>query len=304
MRVNGSHLRALLAVREDTTYQELAENLEIGTSYANTIVAELVEQGLLEKDREGRTVTIAPSDSKAVELLHRLEGQHSYIDWEELLAGKAVEILFYLDEPHTASELAERSGNYRNTVYRILSQFQERGIISKDGNRYTVPDEFDLLVQFAQEYVHHSHRNTVRDASSRATIIWEDTAAFLIQTPDTIDESGYHPTGPAGFEEFGLPLLTTEDNYYFHTDEDWKLDPASLVCHTLLIDDGARYRGYCLLLIAHADVDTETLQQRAQRYGVTEAVEALITFLENEGTDGGERMPMWEDLTDLTDQYG
>ncbi|MDY6777023.1 MAG: hypothetical protein SVU32_00020, partial [Candidatus Nanohaloarchaea archaeon] len=171
-------------------------------------------------------------------------------DWEELLAGKAVEILFYLDQPHTASELAERSDNYRNTVYRILTRFQERGIIAKTGTRYTVPEEFDLLVEFAREYVHHIHRNTVRDASPRATIIWEDTATFLIQTTDTIEESGYHPTGPTGFEQFGLPLLTTEDNYYFHTEEDWKLDPASLLCHTLLIDDGPRYRSYCLLLLA------------------------------------------------------
>lgn len=303
MRLNGAQLRALLAVHEETTYQKLAEDLGISTSYANNIVAELVAQGLLEKDRDGRTVTITPSDSKALELLHQLDGRHSHIDWEELLAGKAVEILFYLDESHSVSELAERSDNYRNTVYRILTRFQERGIIAKTGNRYTVPEEFDLLVEFAREYAHHIHRNTVRDASSRATIIWEDTEAFLIQTTDTIEEAGYHPTGPAGFEEFGL-LLTTEDNYYVHTEEDWKLDPASLVCHALLIDDGPRYRSYCLLLLAQEDPDREELMATAERYGLEETVEALLAYLDSEGSEAVDGQLDWDELEKLADEYG
>jgi len=303
MNLDRADLRVLLAVQETMTLQELADDLEISGSYASTLTSDLAERGLLDKHRDGKAVTVKPSDGKALELLHRLDGERGHIDWKELLGGKAVEMLFYLDEARTASELADVSGNYRNTVYRILNRFTERGIITKTGTQYTVPEDFSGLVEFAREYVHHVHRNRVREVSPRAMIVWEGVGTFLIRTDDTINAPAYHPTGPGQFEDFGLPLLTTEANHYFHTEEDWRLDPVSLVCHTLLIDDGPRYRSYCLLLLANEEPDRDELDV-ARRYGLRETVEELVAYLDSEGEETTAAMPSWDELDELADEYG
>jgi len=66
---------------------------------------------------------VVPSDARAVERYQDLVRQHSHIEFPELLTGKALEVLYYLDQPRTVSEIADRSDNYRNTVNRVLKRF-------------------------------------------------------------------------------------------------------------------------------------------------------------------------------------
>ena len=57
-----------------------------------------------------------------------------------------------------------------------------------------------------------------------------------------------------------------EGNYYLFSEEIDAITPAELCCHTLLIDDGSRYRKYCLLLLSHVDIDEEDLREQAVKY--------------------------------------
>jgi len=99
-------LEVLATVERGDTISDLATNLGHSKSYLSRAVAALAEKGLVYTKRNGREKRVIPSDARAVELYQDFVRQHSYIEFAELLTGKALEVLYYLDQPQTVSEIA------------------------------------------------------------------------------------------------------------------------------------------------------------------------------------------------------
>ena len=70
---------------------------------------------------------------------------------------------------------------------------------------------------------------------------------------------------------------------------------------TLLIDDGSRYRKYCLLLLSH--VDEEDLREQAVKYGLEDVIDALLQYLETHGEVDDDRLPEWDEFEELAADY-
>jgi len=138
-------LEVLSTVDRGDTISELAMKLDHSESYLSRAVADLVEKGVVYTERDGRRKRVVPSDARAVERYQDLVRQHSHIDFPELLTGKALEVLYYLDQPRTVSEIADRSDNYRNTVNRVLKRFRDRGLVGTADGHYEFNADFDRL---------------------------------------------------------------------------------------------------------------------------------------------------------------
>jgi len=178
---------------------ELATKLDHSESYLSRAVGDLVEKGLVYTERDGRRKRVVPSDARAVERYRDLVRQHSHIEFPELLTGKALEVLYYLDQPRTVSEIADRSDNYRNTVNRVLKRFRDRGLVGTADGRYEFNADFDRIHEFARELAHHLHRHRLEAVAPKGTILWEDYDEFLAQAETEIDAEAFHETGLARF---------------------------------------------------------------------------------------------------------
>jgi len=296
-------LEVLATVDRGDTISEIATKLDHSESYLSRAVGDLVEKGLVYTERDGRRKRVIPSDARAVELYQDLVRQHSHIDFSELLTGKALEVLYYLDQPRTVSEIADRSDNYRNTVNRVLKRFRDRGLVGTADGRYDFNADFDRLHEFARELAHHLHRHRLEAVAPKGTILWEDYDEFLAQAETEIDADGFHETGLARFAAFELQFLLTGHRYYFYSEELDAVSPAELCCHTLLIDDGSRHRSYCLLLLSHVDVDEEGLRAQAAKYGLEDEIDALLRYLETHGEVEDDRLPAWSEFQELAADY-
>ena len=296
-------LEVLATVDRGDTISELATKLDHSESYLSRAVADLVEKGLVYTERDGRRKRVVPSDARAVELYRDLVRQHSHIEFPELLTGKALEVLYYLDQPRTVSEIADRSDNYRNTVNRVLKRFRDRGLVGTVDGHYEFNADFDRLHEFARELTHHLHRQRLEAVAPKGTILWEDYNAFLAQTRTEIDIEAFHETGLARFAAFDLQFLLTDHRYYFYSEELDILSPADLCCHTLLIDDSSRYRSYCLLLLRQVDVDEDDLQEQAAKYGLEDEIDALLRYLETHGDVTDDRLLEWDEFQKLAAEY-
>ena len=285
------------------TISELATKLDYSESYLSRVVSDLDEKGLIHTEQVGRKKRIVPSDARAVERYRDLVMQHSHIEFPELLTGKALEVLYYIDQPRTVSEIADRSDNYRNTVNRVLKRFRDRGIVGVNDGQYGFNADFDRLHEFARELAHHLHRKHLEAVAPKGTILWEDYDEFLAQAETEIDAEGFHETGLARFAAFDLQFLLTGHRYYFYSEEVGAVSPAELCCHTLLIDDGSRHRSYCLLLLNHVDVDEEELRKQAEKYGLEDEIDTLLRYLETQGKVDDDRLPEWEAFQDLAADY-
>ncbi|MDR5657775.1 winged helix DNA-binding protein [Halodesulfurarchaeum sp. HSR-GB] len=296
-------LEVLATVERGDTISELATKLDYSESHLSRAVGDLVEKGLVYTERDGRRKRVVPSDARAVEVYQDLVRQHSHIDFSELLTGKALEVLYYLNQPRTVSEIADLSDNYRNTVNRVLKRLRDRGLVGTDDGRYDFNGDFDQLHEFARELAHHLHRQRLEAVAPKGTILWEGYDEFLAQTETEIDAAPFHETGLVRFAAFDLQFLLTGHRYYVYSEELNAVSPAELCCHTLLIDDGSRHRSYCLLLLSHVDVDEEDLREQAVKYGLEDEIDALLRYLETHGEVDDDRLPEWDEFQELAADY-
>ncbi len=184
----------------------------------------------------------------------------------DLVAGAGLLVLYYLDRGRTATELAELSGVSQATIYRRLDDFQRVGVVGKSKSQYRLNDPFAVLAPIARGLLHQKHRREAERHANGLNFIWETHDEFLFACDSDVTADGFYLTGPALFEAFDVPLLTRDRRHYFRTDRLSKITPAELVCHTLLIDDGPRYRTYCLLLMERQDIERTVLRERAEHY--------------------------------------
>lgn len=299
-----AELRLLAALDSESTVSELADELDRSVNYVSELVDRTEAKSLVHTRRVGKTKRVRRSDAKAVELFTTFLQRYSHIPFPELLDGTTLCVLYYLDSPASATDLAELVGVHRSTVPRALSPLQERGIVHKSDGMYVVNDEFEELVALAREFAHLRNRSRVEGHVDSYTILWESLDEFLVQTDEEIESDAYLVTGPERFQRFDLPLLARNRRYYLYSESKDDISAAELCCHMLVIDDGARSRSYCLLLLSSADVEQDELLALADRYGIGTVVDDLLMYLDTEGAKRADRLPTWSEFRDLADEYG
>ncbi|SFR91008.1 MarR family protein [Halomicrobium zhouii] len=297
-------LRALVVLHGEQTVSGLATELDRSLSYTSELVERLETTGLVETRRDGKTKRVRPSDAKALELLADITQTHSHIEWPELVSGATLRVLYYLDTPRAATDLARRADVHRSTVHRALDPLKHRGIVYQtEDDAYALNEGFERLSTLARELAHHDHRQTVERYTDTYTIRWESLDEFLVQTADDITAEDFVPTGPEQFQAYDLPLLARDRRYYLYSETTRDLSPETLCCHMLVIDAGARVQSYCLLLLSHVDVDRDELRSQAVTYDVDDLVDDLCTYLDTSGEQRTSRLPEWEDFQELAAEY-
>ena len=299
-----AELRAMEALQNESTVSGLAKQLDRSRSYVSELVDRMESKGLVHTSREGKQKQITRSDARAIELFDSFVQQYTHIPFSELLGGATLRILYYLQSPATATQLAERVDVHRSTVHRSLSPLENRGMIYKSDGKYTLNDEFEELSTVAREFAHLRHRHRVEDHTESFTLLWESLDEFLVQTRAEIEGDAFHLTGPELFQAYDLPLMARQRRYYLYSESITEISPAELCCHMLVIDDGTRSQSYCLLLINETTIDRDKLLEAAQKYEVTERVSNLLEYLDTEGESRSGRLPRWGEFRELADEYG
>lgn len=299
-----AELRVLTALDSEYSVSELAAELGQSVNYVSELVERVESKGLVHTRQSGKTKRVQRSDAKAVELFDRFVRKYSHIPFPQLLDGATLRVLYYLDSPESATDLADLGGVHRSTVHRSLSPLEDRGIVYRSDGQYVINDEFEELAALAREFAHLRNRNRIEEHVGSYTILWESLDEFLVQTDEEIESDAFLLTGPERFETFDLPLLARQRRYYLYSESKDELSAAELCCQMLVIDSGTRSQSYCLLLLFTVDVDRDELLALAELYGVKALVADLLGFLETEGEERAERLPTWNEFRDLADEYG
>jgi len=217
--------------------------------------------------------------------------------------------MFYLNAARTAAELTQWTDVSRATVYRRLNRLQNVGIVTKRDTQFALTEQFEELAAFARSLVRHLHQQEADEHTAGIRLIWADVDEYLFSCQTEPSAALFYQTGPDALEQYGIPLLTQESQYYFGSEEQSEIAPEDLVCHMLLIDDGARYRSYCLLLIVGCELETETLTRTAERYDreaqidLSDIVQQLCTYLDSKGEESGAKLPEWDTFKSTAADY-
>lgn len=303
--IDKKGLRVLSALDSPKQRQVLAQELDYQKSTVTEALGELERLDLIYKEKQGARTVAKPGDARCVEVFQSLTRSNPHVDFPDLLTSSMLNVLFYLssDNPLTATELTERTGHARATIYRNLRTLTNRAMATKKHSRYKLREEFDELHTFAYELRHHGHRVRIKRDIDGGTIVWESHTEFLVRTESDVEDSNYHRTGLDAFSEYGLQFFTTSEQYYFYSEERESLAPEDQVCHLLLIENDSRHRKYALLLVAEMELSKETLRESASYYGIEDVVMPLVEFLRSEGKTTSENTPRWEEFETLLSEY-
>lgn len=298
------HLRVLEAADSPTGRRELANSLDYESGTISSLLGDLEDLGLINRERTGTTTTISPAEVRCVQVYHSLVKTNPHIDFPDLLNTSTLVLLYHLsDEPILAETLTSRTNLSRATVYRHLKTLQNRAIVLKDESRYWLAAGFTDLHTFAVELYHQFHRQRVKADTEGGVLIWETHDEFLVQTDEEVNLKDYHWTGLAAFTDYDLRFFTTPRWYYFNAPARESLDALDLVCHLLLIENDVRNRQYALLLYAKENVSREKLHDRAEYYRMTDIVDPLVEYFETRGNVSDQYLPSWSEFKSLADDY-
>lgn len=289
--------------------RELADELDWDPGHTSRVVSGLAENGLVTREQQNGRYRVALSNVEPVQRFADLTREFPHVDFPDLLAGSTIQLLYQLDSERTAAELTDRTGVSRATVYRRLKQLRNVGIVTKRNDRFALTEQFEELAAFARALVRHMHRQEASHHAAGVRLIWTDVDEYLFSCQGDVTEPLFHQTGPDALDEYGISLLTREQQYYFRSEHRTELAPEDVVCHLLLIDDGARYRSYCLLLIAASEIDAETLTRTAERYDLEAEIDLrgivteLCAYLDADGAVSSERLPEWDTFKSTAADY-
>lgn len=276
--------------------------LQIKPAFLSRNLKKLQQKGIIQTTAEGNKKTVYFSETKHASLLRDLLLSYDYIDWENILSGKSVEILFRtLDD----GDLSSFSGA---TLWRYLKKLKARGMIAETQKRYQINTRFQILADFLREYERYFVNKIAKTVSENSVILWQKDMEFLVRVPNSVEapSGDFHRTAASFFPAYDLPLFSEFDIYFYSTTKE-TIKPEDAVLHTLLLEPGnVRYSTYALLLLKKAEkqIDKSYLLREAKRLGLENQTEGMLEFLQTHMRPEGQSLPTWGDFAEKARDYG
>ncbi len=282
---------------------QIEKSLSIKPSLLSQNLKKLQKKGLIQTSAEGNRKYAQFSETKHASLLRDLFISYDYMNWENILMGKTIEILFHALAPKDEN----LSGFSKATLWRYLKILQERGTITQTEKRYQINPNFSILIDFLKEYQRYFSGQLSKALSENSVILWQENMEFLVRAPKNarVPSKDFHKTATSIFPQFDLSLFS-EYNIYLYSTNKKTIKPEDAILHTLLIEpDNVRYTTYALLLLKRIEkqIDKNYLLQEAERFGLKNRILGMFQFLETH-TRKDRSLPTWNEFLPKAEEYG
>jgi len=279
------------------TITQLAKELEISKVASFKITEKLVEDGLSNKNRQGKEVIVGKEKTIHAQELEDIIHIFSRLPIEELLSNSNLPLISLLDYPLNSEELRQILNVSRQWTYKQIKKLSRYGIILKEKKGYTVNPIHNKIHSFARHYYIYKNNQKIRKISEDVQIIWQHGNEILFKTKK--DLTKYPTTAVTAFSKYNLPLLG-DTKYYYYTKR--KLQTSDIIMHTILINPQSKiYNAYACLL--YDKTKLKNIIKKARIYNLTENIKDIITFLEKQKSDKN-FLPDWNEYESIAKQYG
>jgi predicted transcriptional regulator len=278
------------------TITKLAENLDISKAASSKIVKKLIENGLANKNRQGKKVIVKKENTMHAIELNEIILTFSRLPLEELLTHSSLTLISIIDYPLNSEELRKTINITRQWIYKQIKKLSRYGIILKEKNGYIINPTHEKIFRFAKHYHAYKNYQKIMTVSEDAQIIWQHGNEFLFKTKKDLNK--YKKTAVSAFSKFNLPLLG-DTKYYYYTQR--KLQTSDIIIHTILINPNSKiYNLYACLL--YEKTKPKNIVKFARLYNLTDHTKEIITFLENQKSDK-KFLPTWNEYEEILKQY-
>lgn len=282
---------------------EIEKALSLKPALLSHNLKKLQEKGLIQKTGQWNRKFAYFNDTKHALLFRDLLLSYDYIDWENILTGKTMEILFRTLTPSEAnlSKFSEA------TLWRHLKALKARGIITQTQKKCKINPRFSTLNDFLREYQRFFAIKLAKTLSEDSVILWQEDMEFLVRAPKNSKPppESFRKTATSIFHEYDLPLFSEFAIYLYSTNKK-TIRPEDAILHTLLIEpNNIRYSTYALLLLKKTEqkIDKTYLLQDAERLGLKNQITSMLQFLKTHTQPKDQALPTWNEFAAKARDY-
>ena len=274
---------------------EIEKSLLIKPPLLSYNVKKLLRKGIVKETAKGIRKHIQFGDSKHASLLRDLLITHDHINWQNLLIGKAMEILF-----KSATDPGKEFDEVpKATLWRHVRNLKAHGILQQTKNGYSINPRFQTLTDFLNEYQRFIIHMLAKTISEKAVVLWQRDLEFLIRAPkNTGATQNFLRTATSLLTDMGIPIFS-EFDIYFYSKRKKRIQTEDVILHTMLTEpNNVRYVIYSLLLLKKYEekIDTRYLMKEAQRCNLDSQIKGMLQFLETHTPQRGLSLPTWTEF--------
>jgi DNA-binding Lrp family transcriptional regulator len=282
---------------------QIEEALSIRPSLLSYNLKKLLNKGIIKISEHGSRKYVRFNDSKHASLLRDLLVVYDYIDWQNILPGKATEILFQA----LVDSGKSLHGFPKATLWRHIKTLKAHGILTQEKAEYKINPRFSKLANFLNEYQQFFINTLTNSISENAAILWQQDMEFLVRTPKNVKvvPGDFLKTATSLFPDLGIPIFS-EFDIYFYSKKKKDIRPEDTIIHTLLIEpNNVRYTIYALLLLKKNEkrIDKQYLINEAGKFGQDLLVYEMLQFLRTRTPSKNPALPTWREFETRARDY-
>ncbi|MCX9015376.1 MAG: ArsR family transcriptional regulator [Candidatus Methanoperedens sp.] len=286
-------------LKEQKSISDIAGMLGLNHSTISTAVSSLIEEGLAQKQRDGKKVFAARAITLHARSLAEFLNEYPRLQSEDIFSSSSLEVLSAITQLHNITDIAAMTGLNRHTVSTALLKLSRYGIVLKEKRRFVLNKRHRQIAGFVSNYWRYIANQRLQDIAVDAVILWQRGHEFLFKTqtaPEYNSESNIQPTATTVFFEYNLRTITTT-RYYFYTRR--KLSVEDHVIHMILIDpQNPIYNSYAAAFIMHSG--TKDLLTTGRLYDMEDHVKSLLEYIDTKEKNSTFVLP-WDEYMDLFD---
>ena len=267
-----------------STPKTLANETHLSRSTVYRAVDSLVDANLVKNHNPGgRRHQLSLTTNPVNEQYRHLKATQGHVEWADLLSPSAVRVLWCLLENRDISEVSSRLNITRQACHQAMKPFKRRSMINSYGPRYRLISGIKPLHSVVRELVIHGHRVRARREAPSATIAWSDPTQSIIRietqhdTEALLSDDQWELTGLARFRDYGLDFgIPGEPQFAYGVGN---IEPAELVCHTLVLNQDSRRIAYSMLLIEKCGISLSDIRDTAEWFGIDDILQKMFHAL-------------------------
>ncbi|KAF5427032.1 MAG: hypothetical protein C5S41_01915 [Candidatus Methanomarinus sp.] len=284
-------------LKQPVSISDLGVTLGLDHSTISLVVSSFVEEGFVQKQRDGKKVFVKRANTLHARSLEEFLKEYPRLPIEEMFSYSSLEILSLLTYPHTLTDIVAMTGLNRHTVSTAILKLSRYGIVLKEKRRFVLNKRHRNAADFVSYYWRYIANQRLLNIAENGIILWQRGHEFLFKTQTGLEHtSGSHiqPTATTVFLRYDLGIMTST-RYYFHTRRELSVEDH--IIHTILIDPlNPIINSYAAALVMRSGA--KDLLNTGRRYDMEEHAALLMEYLRIQKKNSDFVLP-WNEYMDI-----
>jgi DNA-binding MarR family transcriptional regulator len=171
-------------LKQPVSISDLGVTLGLDHSTISLVVSSFVEEGFVQKQRDGKKVFVKRANTLHARSLEEFLKEYPRLPIEEMFSYSSLEILSLLTYPHTLTDIVAMTGLNRHTVSTAILKLSRYGIVLKEKRRFVLNKRHRNAADFVSYYWRYIANQRLLNIAEDGIILFAAGSRISFQDTD------------------------------------------------------------------------------------------------------------------------